>query len=354
MPFLPFFSSKSVLGVDIGTASIKIAELNHLRDKFELKNYGILDFLSKKETDQKLYDEYIAGGIKELISRTKPSTKNSVASIPSFSTFSTVIELPYLSEKDLAKAIPFEARKYIPIPLNELVLDWTIINIAEVNKYQTSSQQNKSYPNVEVFIAAVPKEETERYRKIFLKAGLTLKALELENIALIRSLIGEDKSPLAMVNLGGRSTSIVVINKGFERISRNYEIGGFELTKALSKALRVSFERAEEIKKVEGLKSTNPSLTESITPLIDMIIFEIKKTISNFEEDKKTKITKLILTGAQANMIGLKDYFAKKIDKEVVIGNPFSRISYNKTLKPILPSLGSSLALALGLAMRKI
>lgn len=353
MPFLSFFSSKSVLGVDIGTASIKIAELSHSRDKYELKNYGILDFLSKKEVDKKLEDEYIAGGLKELISRIKPSTTNSVASIPSFSTFSTVIELPYLSEKDLAKAIPFEARKYIPIPLKELVLDWTIINIAEMNKAQTAPQQNKP-PNVEVFIAAVPKEETERYKKIFLKAGLTLKALELENIALIRSLIGKDKSPLAMVNLGGRSTSIVIIDKGFERISRNYEIGGFEITKALSKTLKVSFERAEVIKKTEGLKSTNPSLSESIIPLIDMIIFEVKKTISNFEENKKTKITKLVLTGSQANMIGLKDYFSKKIDKEVTIGNPFSNISYNKSLKPIIESLGSTLALALGLAMRKI
>ena len=339
-----FFGSKTVLGVDLGTAGIKIAELSRIGgDRFELKNYGLLDFLAKESAGLKISDDIIISGLRDLVSRTKPSTKDAVSSISSFLTFSTVIELPYLSEKDLEKAIPFEARKYIPLPLQDVVLDWSIINVKEF----------QDHPNVDVFLAAVPKDEAERYKNIFNSAGLNLRALELENIALIRALMKEAQAAAAIVNLGGRSSSILIVDKGFERVSRNYELGGFEMTKVLAGSLGVSFERAEELKKTEGLKG-NKAFREAIIPLIDLIIFEVKKTAANYEESKKAKIGKVVLTGGQANMLGLKEYFAEKLGKEVLIGDPFEKISYNKAIEGIKNNLGSSLSVALGLAMRKL
>ncbi len=363
---MALFGSKSILGVDLGTAGIKVAELSRSGDKFDLKNYGILDFLAtsipgfaqepstrKGDAVTKFGDELLIAGLRDLINRVKPSNHDVIASISSFLTFATVIELPYLSEKDLEKAIPFEARKYIPVPLSDVILDWSIINVKELSQYQSSSVSEVQFPNVEVFLAAVSKEEAERYRTIFLSAGLNLKALELENIALVRALIGSDPSPLVMINLGGRSTSIVVVDKGFERVSRNYELGGFEVTKAVSASLGIGFERAEELKKTQGLKGDS-SFVEAATPLIDMIVFEAKKTIANYEESKKSKIAKVILTGGQANMPGLKEYFGSKLGKETLIGDPLNRVSFHKALGGVLKNLSSSLAVALGLAMRKI
>lgn len=342
---MALFGSKSILGVDLGTAGIKIAELSRsVGDRFDLKNYGVLDLVPKDGASPKLGDQTLIAGLKELLARSKFSTKDSVASISSFLTFATVIELPYLSEKDLEKAIPFEARKYVPIPLQDVVLDWSIINVKE----------DADHPNVEVFLAAVPRDEAERYKNIFISAGLNLKALELENIALSRALVGDEKSPLVIVNLGGRSTSIVVIEKGFERISRNYELGGFELTKALSKALGISFERAEQMKKTEGLNDKSISLADALTPLIDLIVFETKKIVSNYEENKKTRVIKAVLTGGQANMPGLKEYFSAQLAREAIIGDPFRKTSFNKALEPVLKILSPSLTVALGLGMRKI
>ncbi|MEK7579581.1 MAG: type IV pilus assembly protein PilM [Patescibacteria group bacterium] len=341
---MALFGSKSILGVDLGTAGIKIAELSNSGDRFDLKNYGIIDFLAKEGSSPKLSDDILIAGLKDLIARTRPSTKDAVASISSFLTFTTVIEMPYLSAKDLEKAIPFEARKYIPIPLSDVVLDWSIINVG--------GQSNQT-PNVEVFLAAVPKNEAERYKNIFTSAGLNIKALELENIAIIRALLGDDKSPLAIINLGGRSTSILVVDKGFERVSRNYELGGFEITKALAVSLGISFERAEEIKRKDGLKG-NQAFNQAISPLIDMIVFEVRKTIANYEENKMVKIGKVILIGGQSQMPGIKDYFAQKLGKDILIGDPLKRISYNKVLEETLKNAGPSLSVALGLAMRKI
>ena len=261
------FGSRTILGVDLGTSGVKIIEMSRgVGGRFELKNYGILDFIPKDKNDTpKLDDKILINGLKELLAKTKFSTKNVVASISSFLTFATVIEMPYLSEKDLGKAIPFEARKYIPVPLDQVILDWSIINV----------KQAGDHPNVEVFLAAVPKDETERYKNIFISSGLNLKALELENIALARTFAADDFMPLVIANLGGRSSSIVVIDGGFERVSRNYEVGGFQLSKALTEALGVSFEKADEIKKEEGLKS-NSSGFASMAPLVDLIIFETK------------------------------------------------------------------------------
>lgn len=338
------FSSKSILGVDLGTLGIKVVELSRIgRGRFELKNYGVLDFIPKDKSSPNLDDQTLINGLKRLLERGKFSTKDVIASISSFLTFTTIIELPYLSEKDLGRAIPFEARKYIPIPLQEVVLDWSIINAKQVG----------DHTNVEVFLAAVPKEQTERYKNIFISAGLNLKALELENIALSRALAEEGVSPLIIVNLGGRSTSITVLENRFERISRNYEVGGFGIAKALLEKLNISFEEAEKIKKTEGLKAGSFSFGV-ISPLVDLIILEVKKVISNYEENKRAKTNKIILAGGQANMPGLRDYFATKLGKEVWIGDSLRNVSYNKILEPVLKTLNSSLSVAVGLAMRKI
>ena len=350
---MALFGSKSILGVDLGTAGIKIAELSRSGDRFDLKNYGIIDFSVKESAGMKLGDDVLIGGLRDLISRLKLSTKDAVASISSFLTFATVIEMPYLSEKDLEKAIPFEARKYIPIPLSDVVLDWSIINVREVSRSENNLSSRSELPTVEVFLAAVPKNEAERYKNIFLSAGLDIRALELENIALSRALIGDDQSPLAIINFGGRSTSIIVVDKGFERVSRNYELGGFEVTKALAAALGLGFERAEELKKKEGLKGSS-SFAEAMTPLMDMIAFEAKKIVSNYEEAKKTKIAKIILTGGQSNMPGLKEYLGQKLGKEILIGDPLKKVSFSKVLEGAMRNIGPSLAVALGLAMRKL
>lgn len=341
---MALFGSKSILGIDLGTSGIKIAELSRVGgSRFELKNYGILDFVPKDKYSPKLDDQLFISGLKELLKKGRFSTKDTIASISSFLTFTTIIEMPYLSEKDLGKAVPFEARKYIPIPLKEVVLDWSIIDV----------KQAGDHTNVEVFLAAVPKDQTERYKNIFISAGLNLKALELENIALSRALTEDGFSSLVIVNLGGRSTSITIFDNRFERISRNYEVGGFEIGKALSETLGVSFEEAEKIKKTEGLNRESSGF-EVITPLVDLIILEAKKVVSNYEENRKVKINKIILAGGQANMPGLKNYFTEKLGKEALIGDPFRNISYDKALEPVLRSLSSSLSVAIGLAMRKI
>lgn len=356
------FKSKSKLGIDIGTSSIKVVELAQKGGRFVLNNYGFFELKGTQnaapdaQSILKLPDQEIVWGIKEIIKKAGIKARNAVAAVPSFSTFATVIEMPYLSEGDLAKAIPFEARKYIPIPLDEVVLDWSIVGIME-DKAQTAPirEARPKGSTVEVFIAAVPKDETARYQRIIQGAGLNLVALELENAAIVRALLGNDLSATAIVNIGGRSTSIVVVNKGYERLSHNYEVGGFEITKSIARALNVSFEKAEDLKRKLGMTESNENIIkEAMASLIDMIIFETKKTITSYEESKGQSISRVVLVGGLTNMPSFVSYFKQRLGREVFVGNVFSRILSPQELTPALQELSNNFAVAMGLAMREI
>lgn len=348
------------IGIDIGTSSIKLVELEKRGGRFNLVNYGIFELKGNSDpinvTSEgwqsilNLPDQDIASGIKELLKVAKINSVDVIASIPSFSTFATVIEMPYISNEDLARALPFEAKKYVPIPLDEVVLDWSIVGISDGNKADSAKPTT-----VEVFLAAVPKEETVRYQNIMKNAGLRLQALELENSSLIRVLLGNDLSPTVIVNIGGRSTSIIIVNRGYERVSHNYEIGGFEITKAISQSLSVSLEKAEELKKKFGLKKTEENIVnEAMVSLVDMMIFETQKTIGNYEEAKKEKVVNVILVGGLANMPGFANYFKEKLGREVIVGNSFTRLVYPGELEPMVPELTSTFSVAIGLGMRDL
>ena len=287
--------------------------------------------------------------VKEVMKKAKIKAVNAVASIPSFSTFATAIEMPYISEQDLAKALPFEARKYIPVPLNEVVLDWSIIDIPP--NWVSSTKPT----TVEVFLAAVPRDETLRYQRIMRGAGLNLKALELENSALTRALLGNDLSPTVIVNIGGRSTSIVIVNRGYERLSHNYEVGGFEITKSIARSLNISLEKAEEMKKKMGLKEIDENVINvAMKTLIDMMVLETKKTITGYEEAKSQKISRVLLVGGLTNMPNFASYFQQKLGREVTMGNAFARIVYPQSLFTVIQELSSTFAVATGLAMREL
>lgn len=356
------FGSKSKLGIDIGTASIKIVELED-SGRFKFKNYGLFELKSNDEAIHisnrraaNLSDDDIVWGIKQTLKRAGMTAKDAVVSIQSFSTFSTVITLPYLSEAEIAKAIPFEAKKYIPLPLSEVNIDWSIINaIGPSAANQGGGGTLNKTPVVEVFLVAVSKDEAIKYQNIIKQTGLNLRALELENTALIRSIIGNDLSPSAIVNIGGRSTTVLIVDKGVERQSHNYEVGGFEISKSIARALNISINRAEELKHSLGLKKIDSNMIRQVmSSLVDLIVFETRKTIHNYEDIKGVKIGKIFLVGGLTNMPGFFDYFKEKLQLDVAIGNATARVALPLQLEPLRPELNTTFSVAIGLAMRKL
>ncbi len=349
-----FFSldKKSRLGVDIGTASIKVVEISKESNRFTLLNYGMIEVAAGKDTSQPSNQDIVAG-IKTVIQSAQIKSKDAIASIPSFPTFATTITLPYLSEEEVEKAMPFEARKYIPVPLNEVQLDWAIVNVHKEPKEQIIAKSGG--PTVDVFLVAVPKQEVARYQSIMNEAGLNLRALELENFALIRSLIGNDLSSIVIVNIGGRSTSILIVEHGVQRASHDYEIGGFEITKSIAQSLGITIARAEELKRSLGIRATEDNIVrQAMSSLIDLMVLEVNKTIHNYEDQQKSKIAKILLVGGLANMPDFLKYFGEKLGREVSLGNPLARVVIPAGVERLRAELNSTFVVSIGLAMREI
>jgi len=360
-----FFSGglKRSLGVDIGTTSVKVVELSKNKEgKIKLETYGSLESIayskSLEETLQsstvKISDQQAAEMIKKLIKEAKVKTRKAVMSAPVFSTFTSIIELPEMSQQEIESAIRFEAKQYVPVPLSEVVLGWNVIGKKNYELIGSGSHSNK----VLVLIVAIPKELSNEFAKIADLANLDLVALETESFALIRSLLGNDKSTVAIVDIGSRATNISIVSEGFIRVSRGLDTSGVEITKILAKGMGIDIKRANELKRKIGLdmSGSNKQVANVILPIVDVITGETKRIIDIFsrKEGAILKVERIILAGGSAGIPKIADRFTEVTGIKTIIGNPWSRTEYPLRLQKTLEAIGPSFSVAAGLAMRNI
>lgn len=365
---------KNYLGIDISASAIKLVELEKKDERFSLKNYAIFSlkeyFKKKKQKGgfkfTNLPNKEVAEIIKKAINYAKIKSCNAYLSVPVYSSFFTVIDFPAMSEKETASSIPFEARKYIPVPISEVVLDWSIIDPKKPNSDKKSKQKlldssgsktPKQVSKQEILLVAVPKEIISNYNKIINLAGLKLKAIEEETFSLSRSLIGNDKTLTLLIDAGFRSINVSIIDNGYIKLTHNLEMGGIKITEAIAKHMNLSLEKAEEIKiKLSNNELSNVHnirLKEVINSVLRVIIVEIKKIIDTYQVKYNKKIEKCILTGGGFELVGFVDYFNSELSLDISLGDPFVRTIYPSLLKPVIKELGPSLSVAVGLAMRE-
>ena len=374
---MSIFSSKtSYLGIDIGTSSIKVVELANFKGRPRLVTYG---FVEKKPQEVRNIIDDSAGTaavIGEIGAKSKTTTKKVIAALPNFSVFTSILNLPALGKKELASAISWEAKKIIPMPLEEIILDWKIIEesasqeaaeptlLLPIKESYSESQEakplqkifSKPQKNLKILLTGASKSLVRKYVDIFNLANLTLLSLETENFALIRSLVGNDKSVIMLVDLGASTSSIAVIEKGIPVLSRSLEMGGTMITRAISNSLNVNFERAEQFKQdlSLGFETADNALPQTVEKAFSPILNEIKYTLNIYQEQNKRKVEKIILTGGSALLGNLPGYLAKILNINTYVGDPWARVIFPTELKPILDRLGSRFAIAVGLAMRDI
>jgi type IV pilus assembly protein PilM len=344
------------LGIDIGTKVIRVVEISKNKGKITLENYGEvnLDVACKeffRSFDKKNLNpavNNISLAIAAIIEATGIKTKKVVFSLPDFATFSTTFELPPMSKKDIANAIGFEARKYIPLPLSELVLDWQLMN------KESLKENNK------VLVMAVPKIIVEQYKTIAEKSGLELTALEAEAMALKRAVIKETDPTTCLLEIGFQSTNINIVDGGFMKMSSSFDMAGKDLTYSLSETLNIPAGEAEEMKKNQGLSdSSETKIAHILSPILSVISEKTKKVIKDFEIQEGKKVEKVVLAGGTSMMIGIREYFEKSLNQDesqilkVEIAKPFKDITYPQLLEKKMGEINLTYAIALGEALRK-
>ena len=348
-----FLSRRGVLGIDIGTVSIKMVEFYKKGENLVLDNYGILEtkgYLERgneaiQTSSLKLVEKEAVELLQILLREVNPKSKIAVASIPVFSAFITPLELPLLYFNETAQAVSFQARQYIPMAAEDVSVDW--VRVEEFDDPKGQAKQR-------LLLIGIPNETIKKYKSIFKAVGLKLNALEVESFALVRSLFKNEKAPTLIMDLGAESTNLSIVEGGILKHSSQVDYGGSFLTYSLARGLEINPLRAEELKSRRGLVGSGgeAELSTLLLPLLDVIISEAKRTQAAYERNYGKKIELLTLTGGGANMPGIEEYVRGQTGLKIFKAYPFSGVEYKPGLEPAIRDLSNVLPAAIGLAQR--
>lgn len=350
--FNKILASHHYVGIDIGTTSIKVAEIVKTDGNLYLKSYGILENYAHLErlnesiqtSNFKLVEEPTARLISTLLQKTNMQPDYVSMSVPTFESFVSLVNLPKMPEKEIDQALAYQAKQYIPLPLSDTMLEW--VNVGSDDK------------GLQVLLIAVPKEEVSRLVKTAQLAKLNLNSIELESISSARLFSQVVKESYMIIDIGGRLTSFSIIENGKLKYVENMDLGGGDLTQVISTGMNIDPFRAEELKRTYGIANTeedNNGVATLILPILGDIVSQSLKTKKLYETNHNTTINTVILTGGSANLSGIITYFEKEMQCKVIKGNPFEMgiIKYESKLEPIVRDIGSSLSIACGLSIMK-
>lgn len=354
----------SIVGIDIGASSIKVVEIEKVNERAVLKNYGEISLgtLAGAELGQatNLIPEKLSLALREILKETGIQTKHSAIAIPFSASLLTVAELPDVEKKDLENMIPLEARRYIPVPISEVSLDWWILpkRRGEVAR-ETPIEGKAALSKVEVIIAAIHNEVINKYETIKKDAQLSGETshFEIEIFSTLRAVVGSDLAPILMIDIGAGGTKLALVDEGVVRGSHVVSVGGQDITHALSHSLSIPFSQAEEMKYRVGMLGDEEGrdVKAVAQPIIAKMINEIKHFVENYEHKYDIKIKKIILVGGGSRLKGIEKNIGESFPEATVsVGNPFSRVEAPAILSSTLKELGPNFAVAVGVAFKAL
>jgi len=347
------FSSKEdnlFLGVDIGDCSLKLVELRKKNRRIYLSNYAFSENISEVNFTKVEDVNYLAQAVNKVRHESGMISRRATASLPTFAVFSSIINVANVDKKALVTTVNEEAKKVIPLPLEEMTLDWKIVP-------DKSGETARARSGLKIFLTGSPKKLVRKYIDIFKAAKLNLTSLETETFSLIRSLLGNDPSTVMIVEIGANSTDLSVVKESMPILNRSLTVCGATITKALSEKLGISYAQAEQFKldlSVSLSAENKEELPQLITKILEPIVTEIQYMIDFFKSQDGGQVEKIVLSGGGAMLLNLTEYLSKRLNIQVIIGDPWHRINYPEELRPVLSEIGPRLAVAVGLAMREI
>lgn len=336
-----------MVGIDIGSKTIKIVEIEQESNKYILSASGVVGYSGN--TIEKMVDEKemsgIAQVIKKLHSEAGVKSREVVISIPEPLVFTRSIKFPLLTDSEIASAVKWESEQYIPIPISEAIIQHTILQ-----RNETSSP-----PEVLVLLVAAPRSVIEKYTKVISLAGLTPIAVETELIALTRSLAPIDKT-VVLVDIGAGSTDIAISKNGLLSFSRSIPIAGEAFTRAVSQGLGINATQAEEYKKTYGFEGNQleGKIKGALDPVLKLVVDELKKAVNFYQtEEKGDPPSAIIMSGGTSGMPQIISALSSLTGMEVLVGAPFSKVGVDAETAQKLAPYAPLYAEAVGLALRE-
>jgi type IV pilus assembly protein PilM len=353
---LPNFSNlfskevHSVLGVDIGTSSIKVVQLRRDHGRVILETYGAIALGPYAGVEigraTSLPADKIAEALKDVIREANVTTTDAAISIPYASSLISIIKLPATVEKQLAQVVPIEARKYIPVPISEVLLDWFVVS---------GGKGSQKDGKIDVLLVAIHNDTITKFRAIAADSLLTAAFFEIEVFSAVRAALEHGLAPVAVVDMGAATTKFYVVERGLIQESHIINHGSQDLTLAASRALNITVAQAEERKRKIGMNpGLDAGLAQSLELSLGPLLSDISRTAVSWEQRNNQSLSGMVVTGGGAGLKGFKNLAQQKIQSEIRLADPFGKTQAPAFLEPILKETGPEFSVAVGLALRRL
>jgi type IV pilus assembly protein PilM len=346
----------SVLGVDIGSSSLKVVQLRKEKGQVILETYGELALgpYGGGEVGQatNLPAEQITETLKDLLREAKVTATQCGVSIPFARSLLTLVSLPYRKDpKEQKTVVELEARKYIPVPISEVQLDWFVVPDASPAILFEKSKDGAP-KKIDVLLVAVHNDELTFLQQIVTGAGLSASFYEIEIFSTIRAAVNETVKPVMVLDVGAASTKAYIVEHGIVALSHSISAGSQDITRSIAVASNVSIAQAEALKKQEG--ATNPIVSGNSETVFSRIFSEARRVLVQYEMAHRKSVTSIVFAGGGGITKDLTAYAKSFFSIDVQVANPFAKTQAPAFMRPVLEEIGPEFAVALGLALRKL
>lgn len=324
-----FYQDKPVFGLDVGYSSLKIMQTYQQNNKQFVSGYGVAAFDSKAIKDGIIVaPEAIAKEALHLFEKNLVgdiTTRRVAVAVPAARTFTRTVTLPPLDTKDLAEAIRLETEQYVPVPIEDLYVDHSVIG--------------KSEKNLEILVVAVPKNIVDSYVELTKLMGLEIVAIESTISSASRLFVQAEQSdvPTVLIDFGSLSSDITIYDKSL-LVTGTVPGGGDSFTTAITAKLGITRAEAHVVKSKYGLglSKKQKEITECLTPILDQMLKEILRMIRYYEErsDTQRKISQVVTMGGGASMPGLSEHMTNLLRLPVRMCDPWQNMNFHGLQPP--------------------
>ncbi|MDD2898466.1 MAG: type IV pilus assembly protein PilM [Desulfuromonadaceae bacterium] len=345
-----FKKNKEVIGIDIGSSSVKVVQLKDNKGSYQLLNAGIFPLPPEAIVDNTLMDSSsIAVVIKNLVASLGIKIKDVVCSISGNSVIIRKIVLPAMPQEELEDQISWEAEQYIPFDINDVNMDFQIL-----------SPDSNDPSKMNVLLVASKKDIINDYVAVFTEAGMQLSVVDVDSFAVQNAFEANhdfsSEDILALVNIGASVMNINIIKDGITLFTRDVQMGGNLYSEEIQKQLGLSSEDSET-GKLLAYESNNESLRKVILKVNETVTQEIRRSLDFYNSTASDdRISGVFVSGGCSKVYNLTSTIAEKTGLPVEKLNPFAKLKYNeKDFDPeYLEEIGPFMAVPVGLALRRV
>lgn len=343
----------SVIGLDIGSSSVKVVQLRKEKGVAILETYGEISLgpymgegvgRAVKPSIEKLTE-----AVGDLLREADVTTGNCGMTIPYSSSLVSFIEVPKIDKSKLNEMIPIEARKYVPVPMSEVTLDWFMV---PQKPSANSGKEEKARTNV--MLVAVHNNILDEYQEITKRIGLIVSFFEIEIFSVARAVMGRGMSPVMIIDMGSASTKLYIVERGVVKYSHSIGKGGQDITLAISRSSNIDFSKAEKNKRMKVKKDGSAGLGKEAEVVVNYILSEASKVLLNYQKKNKETVSEVVLSGGSVFFDNFIENTKEKLEAEVFFADPFSKVKTPAFLEDALKEAGPEFSASIGAALRKL